>query len=92
MNPTRELAEVLSSVKNSDELYQAMEEILTPSELKDLGLRWELMKRLWRKIPQREIASELHISLCKITRGSKLLKKEDGMMKQLVGNFLRETL
>jgi TrpR family transcriptional regulator, trp operon repressor len=51
-----------------------LEEILTPAERKDLALRWKLMEMLQEGIPQRKIASELGISLCKITRGAKILK------------------
>ena len=51
-------------------------EIMTPSERHDLALRWELMRRLRKGIPQRQIAKELGISLCKITRGAKILKQD----------------
>ena len=49
--------------------------LLTPAEIADIAARWALVKALKRKIPQREIARDLGISLCKITRGSRELKK-----------------
>ena len=59
-----------------------LEEILTPAERKDLALRWELMRMLMDGISQRQIAEELGVSLCKITRGAKILKQNDSISKQ----------
>lgn len=58
-----------------------LEEILTPAERHDLGLRWELMQRLKAGLPQRQIAAELGISLCKITRGAKILRQAQSICK-----------
>ena len=59
-----------------------LEEILTPAERKDLALRWELMRRLMDGDAQRQIAEELGVSLCKITRGARILKQTDSVSKQ----------
>jgi TrpR family trp operon transcriptional repressor len=63
-----------------------LSEILTPAELHDLALRWELMNKLSQGDSQRQIASELGISLCKITRGAKILKD----MQSISRKFLAE--
>ena len=62
-------------------MRQFLEELLTPSERRDLALRWELMNRLKQGIPQRKIAKDLSISLCKITRGAKILKQDHSISK-----------
>lgn len=59
-----------------------LEEVLTPAERRDLGLRWELMWQLKKGIPQRQIAKNLGISLCKITRGAKILKQDNCISKE----------
>lgn len=59
-------------------------EIFTPAEIQDVALRWRLMEMLDQGIPQRKIASDLGISLCKITRGSKILKKRNSVSKRLL--------
>ena len=69
-----EVSRVVSGIEDPSEVTKFLSEILTPSELEDLALRWLLMKRLRQGQPQRSIAADLHISLCKITRGSKVLK------------------
>ncbi len=51
--------------------------LLTPSERKDIAARWLLVKEINNGTSQREIAKKFNMSLCKITRGSKELKKPD---------------
>ncbi|MDR3131246.1 MAG: trp operon repressor [Treponema sp.] len=58
--------------------------LMTPAELADIAARWALVKALDRKIPQREIAETLGLSLCKITRGSRELKKPDSAFKRML--------
>lgn len=70
-----QICSVLCDIKTPERMQAFLEEVLTPSERHDLALRWELMRRLKRGEPQRQIAKELHISLCKITRGAKVLKE-----------------
>ncbi|MBN1893290.1 transcriptional regulator [bacterium] len=68
-----EIVKVLSGIRDEASMGRFLEEILTPAEIHDLSLRWELMKRLKKNMPQRRIAQELGISLCKITRGAKII-------------------
>lgn len=58
--------------------------LLTPSEIADIAARWALVKALNKKIPQREIAETLGLSLCKITRGSRELKKSNSAFKRML--------
>ncbi len=76
------MCSVLCEIQEAEEMRYFLLEILTPSEQKDLALRWELMKMLHEGIPQRRIAAELGISLCKITRGAKILKKTQSVSKR----------
>lgn len=84
MNSLNELSAALASVSGQGNMLKFLEEIHTPSELKDLALRWRLLQLLHQGRPQREIARKLKISLCKITRGSKILKSRDSMTKKLI--------
>ena len=76
MGIDQQLLDVVLAMKDKDDLEQFFEEILTPAELADLSLRWKLLKELHGGMTQRKIAEKHGISLCKITRGSKILKKE----------------
>jgi TrpR family transcriptional regulator, trp operon repressor len=71
---TGDLIRTFARITDEKTMRKFLGEILTRSEITDLTLRWKLMKMLKSKIPQRKIASELGISLCKITRGAKVLK------------------
>jgi TrpR family trp operon transcriptional repressor len=77
-----ELSGALAEIKDSALIESLMRCLLTPAETADIAARWALVKELDRKIPQREIARDLGISLCKITRGSRELKKPDSAFRK----------
>ena len=79
-----ELAQVLSHVKERDLIEDFLRCLLTPAEIADIAGRWALVKALERKTPQREIAKTLGVSLCKITRGSRELKKENSAFRRIL--------
>ena len=72
-----ELAELVTLLERAavdGNLSKLLDELLTPTELRDLCLRLCLLRQLADGTPQRKIAETLGISLCKITRGSRILK------------------
>ncbi|MBO4287058.1 MAG: transcriptional regulator [Kiritimatiellae bacterium] len=78
-----EIVGVMASLKDPVELRSFLEDLFTPSELCDLALRWRLVERLAAGESQRKIAGELGISLCKITRGSRILKQNGIVSREL---------
>lgn len=80
----REMAVVFSKINDPDTMIRFFEEIFTQAERKDISLRWELMKRLKQGVPQRKIAYDLGISLCKITRGAKIIKNPKSVTNQII--------
>jgi TrpR family transcriptional regulator, trp operon repressor len=78
------IIEILCRITNQAEMARFLGEILTPAELHDLALRWELMNKLSHGDSQRQIASELGISLCKITRGAKILKDTQSISRKFL--------
>jgi len=80
-----ELTRVLSSAAGDTTLIKAfLTSLLTPSERLDIAARWELVHRIDQGETQRRVAQELGVSLCKITRGSKELKKPDSAFKAML--------
>ena len=79
-----ELAQVLSRVKDNALIEDFLRCLLTPAEIADIAGRWALVKALEQKTPQREIAKTLGISLCKITRGSREMKRENSAFKRML--------
>ena len=79
-----DLIKVFTQIDNEDDMRELFAEIFTANENKDFTLRWKLLNDLYKQMPQRTIAKNLNISLCKITRGSKMLKKENGIIKKIL--------
>jgi len=84
MSVDKELLEVVLSIKKKDELENFFNDIFTPAELDDISLRWKLLKELHKGMTQRKIAEKYGISLCKITRGSKVLKNKDSVVLKVL--------
>ena len=80
----RQLLHVISTIRDTDVLERFFKDLFTPAELDDITLRWKLLKDLHRGMTQRQIAGKYGISLCKITRGSKVLKKTDSAVQHLL--------
>jgi len=80
----QELLKVISSIDNRDDLNRFFEDIFTPAELDNISLRWKLLKDLHNGLTQRKIAEKYGISLCKITRGSKILKNKNSIILKVL--------
>lgn len=78
------LGEVLAALRRPEAVEAFLRELLSPGELHDLALRWELVELLAEGVPQRRIAARLGVSLCKITRGARILKMEGGAVAAAV--------
>ncbi|PKL13555.1 MAG: transcriptional regulator [Spirochaetae bacterium HGW-Spirochaetae-8] len=84
MDDLKELIEIFTKTNSTQEMQKLFEELFTQREKYDFALRWRLLKDLYDGKPQREIASRLGISLCKITRGSKILKDNSSQIKKIL--------
>jgi len=80
----RDLTERLAAVSDPALLRRLLDELLTPAECRDLALRWRLLDLLRQGVPQRRIARILGVSLCKITRGSGVLKQPGSVCSALL--------
>jgi TrpR family trp operon transcriptional repressor len=75
--PLNELAEALARADDPGLIKSFLESLLTENEVTDISSRWTLVRLIERGMSQRTISRELGLSLCKITRGSRELKKDD---------------
>ena len=85
-NDYDDLVQIFANTTDEKLMRQLFEELFTSGEQKDFALRWNLMKDLYRGLPQREIASNHGISLCKITRGSKILKQKGSYCRKILSD------
>lgn len=65
-------------------IEQFFYQLWTVAEADEMAKRWALVKELAKGTPQRKIAAQLGLSLCKITRGSRELKKPGSSFRQLL--------
>ncbi len=80
----REMSETLAKADNPDLIERFLPCLLTENELQEVASRWALVKLIDQGVSQRKIATDLGLSLCKITRGSRELKKDDSPFKSMI--------
>ena len=89
MNGIREIASVLARLEDAALVEDFLESILTPREVSEVARRWELVKLLDQGVSQRTVARRLGMSLCKITRGSRELKKRNSAFKRVLDTYVK---
>lgn len=82
----QELLKVILSIDTLDDLNHFFKDMFTPAELDDISLRWKLLNDLHNGLTQRKIAEKYGISLCKITRGSKILKNKESLVLKILNS------
>jgi TrpR family transcriptional regulator, trp operon repressor len=85
MSEDKDLLEIIAEIDDPDELGKFFKELFTKSEIDKFKKRWQLIRLIDQGMPQREIAKKMRISLCKITRGSKILKDKNSVTRKLLG-------
>ncbi len=91
MDGLAEITEILARIRDAELLEDFLRCLLTKNEIREIGGRWELVKLLDQGMSQRKIAQKLGMSLCKITRGSKELKKEHSAFKRVLEEYFEKT-
>ncbi len=79
-----EICGILSKCSDEKEAAEFLACLCTPAERADFSKRWLSVKELHKGTPQREIAKKFNMSLCKITRGSRELRKENSAFKKIL--------
>ena len=77
-----DMVKLFTQVESEEDMKALFDDMFTQAEIRDFTIRWKLMSDLYEHVPQRTIAQELRISLCRITRGSRMLKKKDGYVRR----------
>ena len=88
MKAIDQIASILAKIEDRKLIRDFLICILTKYEIKEIAGRWELVKLLNNGMSQRKIAEQLGMSLCKITRGSKELKKRDSAFKTVLDSYV----
>lgn len=78
------ITSAMASIDDPVKIVRLLGEVFTPTEIRDVALRWRIIELLHEGVPQRAIAERLGVSLCKITRGSRILKAKKSVAKSLI--------
>jgi len=84
MENIKELSKTIAELKSEKEVYSFLVELLTESEINVLSKRWRILNMLKEGLTQREISKNLGVSLCKVTRGSKILKDKNSIIRKIL--------
>lgn len=79
-----ELCSLIAKTTDEKFLKDFFSCLFTHTERSDFAMRWLLVKEIKAGTTQREIAKKFNMSLCKITRGSKELQKEDSAFVKML--------
>ncbi|MFP4364212.1 MAG: Trp family transcriptional regulator [Spirochaetia bacterium] len=82
-----ELSTAFAECTDKTLIRDFLESLLTPNEIQEVSTRWALVRMIDQGLSQRNIANQLGLSLCKITRGSRELKKEDSPFKEMINLY-----
>ena len=75
-----EITNFILKLNSQEEAQAFLKEMLSEAEMSALSKRWRILSMLAEGRTQRDIVKELKVSLCKVTRGSKLLKDKDSVI------------
>lgn len=84
VTPLKELSQALALENDPDLIEDFLFSLLTENETREISSRWTLVRLIDRGMSQRNISRELGLSLCKITRGSRELKKEESSFARMI--------
>ena len=75
----KEVVEVIHKIaKDKQLLADFVQQLLTPHEFENIGVRWQIVKRLSKGEQHESIAADLHLGVATVTRGSREMRKKEG--------------
>lgn len=85
----KELSTALAKANDAGVIQRFLESLLTSTELETISTRWALVRLIKGGMSQRRISEVLGLSLCKITRGSRELQRENSPFAEMISIFER---
>jgi TrpR family trp operon transcriptional repressor len=80
-----ELVGVVQKVASDKQLLRAfLQDILSPAEYQELGVRWQIVKQLAQGKSHRDVAKNLHTGIATVTRGSRALVNTEGGFQKVL--------
>lgn len=86
----KNIIQILNKLETEKEIEKFFDEIFTKNELDTFSKRWRIMELLAQGATQRDIASKLNVSLCKVTRGAKILKDKNAITTKFINKGTKD--
>jgi len=83
----KELFRILAAIKDISFMEDFLNDLLTPAEVEDVVLRWQIIKLLHQGVTQREVAKKLGVSISKVERGARELLDKKGGFKKILKKY-----
>lgn len=78
------------STENQSLFFDFLKDLLTPRELEDVLMRFEIIDRLNKHQQHRNIAEDLYIGIGTVTRGANELKDQDGGFNKILKKLYKK--
>ena len=83
-----ELVDVIHKAAGDKKLLvEFLLDLWTPTEIREMSKRWQIVKMLEDKVPQHKIAKKLHVAVATVTRGSREISNPEGGFRQVLRKF-----
>ncbi len=80
----KQISSLLQLIKTDKQMSGVLQDLFTPQELETVAERISLMTLLKQKLSQRDVASQLWISITTVNRGARMLKYGSGEIQQFL--------
>jgi TrpR family trp operon transcriptional repressor len=81
----KDFIEVLYKIsKDKTLLSDFVKDILTPKEFDNIGVRWQVVKRIAKGEHHQAIAEDLHLGVATVTRGSREMRNKEGGFRKVL--------
>lgn len=81
----KEVIDVIYKISNDKKLLSDfIEDLLTPHEFDNIGVRWQIVKRLAKGEHHQSITEDLHLGVSTVTRGSREMRDREGGFRKAV--------
>lgn len=82
----KEVCELFLKLKNEQDVFDLLDDLLTSKELAHMVERWQIFKMLNRGLTQRQVAEELGAGVMTITRGAAWMRRKSKVLEGLLAN------
>jgi len=86
----QELWSVVAAARTPAEARELLVALLTPTEIEEIGRRWQIVKHLIRGKTQRQVRQDVGVSIATVERGAREVKHGGKILKTVYRRLYRK--